>query len=34
MKKAIIIVLEDQDFIELMRTLMDDNGEDALPFLK
>jgi hypothetical protein len=34
MKKALSIVLEDQDVIELMRILMDDDAEGALAFLK
>jgi hypothetical protein len=34
MKKALSIVLEDQDIIELMRILMDDDNEAALTFLK
>lgn len=34
MKKALSIVLEDQDIIELMRILMDDDAEGALAFLK
>jgi|APFre7841882724_1041349.scaffolds.fasta_scaffold50170_2 hypothetical protein len=34
MKKALSIVLEDQDVIELVRVLMDDDAEGALAFLK
>jgi hypothetical protein len=34
MKKALNLVLEDQDLIELMRILMDDDAEGALAFLK
>jgi len=34
MKKALSIVLEDQDIIELMRILMDDDAPGALAFLK
>lgn len=34
MKKALSIVLEDQDIIELMRVLMDEDAESALLFLK
>jgi hypothetical protein len=34
MKKALSIVLEDHDVIELMRILMDDDAEGALAFLK
>lgn len=34
MKKALSIVLEDQDIIELVRVLMDDDAEGALAFLK
>ena len=34
MKKALSIVLDDQDLIELMRILMDDDTESALAFLK
>ena len=34
MKKALSIVLEDDDVIELMRILMDDDAESALAFLK
>jgi hypothetical protein len=33
-KKAISIVLEDTDVIELARILMDDDAEGALAFLK
>jgi hypothetical protein len=34
MKKALTIVLEDQDAIELMRILLDDDEAGALAFLK
>jgi hypothetical protein len=34
MKKAVTVVLEDEEIIELMRILMDDNAEAALAFLK
>lgn len=34
MKKAINLVLEDVELIELMRILMDDDAEGALAFLK
>ena len=34
MKKALTLVLEDQDLIELMRILMDDDTAGALDFLK
>ncbi|HSF80295.1 MAG TPA: hypothetical protein VLA49_03620 [Anaerolineales bacterium] len=34
MKKALSIVLEDKDIIELMRILMDDDTAGALAFLK
>jgi hypothetical protein len=34
MKKAISLVVEDDDLIELMRILMDDDAEGALAFLK
>ena len=34
MKKAINLVLEDEDIIEIMRILMDDDAEAALAFLK
>ncbi len=34
MKKRIPIILEDADIIELMRILLDDDTEVALPFLK
>ena len=34
MKKALSIVLEDHDVIELMRILMDDDAKGALAFLK
>ncbi len=34
MKKALTIVLEDQDIIELMRILLDEDADAALSFLK
>lgn len=34
MKKAINLILEDEDIIEIMRILMDDDAEAALTFLK
>jgi hypothetical protein len=34
MKKALTIVLEDKDIIELMRILMDSDAEGALEFLR
>jgi len=34
MKKAMSLVLEDKDLLELMRVLMDDDAEGALAFLK
>jgi hypothetical protein len=34
MKKAINLVLGDEEIIELMRILMDDDAEAALAFLK
>ena len=34
MKKAINLIFEDQDLIELMRILIDDDAEGALVFLK
>jgi hypothetical protein len=34
MKKAITLVLEDTELIELMRILMDEDAEGALIFLK
>ena len=34
MKKALHLVLEDEDILELMRILMDDDAEAALTFLK
>jgi hypothetical protein len=34
MKKAVNLVLEDADIIELMRILMDGDAEAALGFLK
>lgn len=34
MKKALSIVLEDQDLLELMRVLLDDDEAGALAFLK
>lgn len=33
-KKNLSVVVEDEDLIELMRILMDDDGEGALAFLK
>jgi hypothetical protein len=33
-KKAINLVLEDQDLLELLRILLDDDAEGALNFLK
>jgi hypothetical protein len=33
-KKALNLILEDQNIIELMRILMDDDAEGALVFLK
>jgi hypothetical protein len=33
-KKAINLVLEDQDIIELMRIVMDEDAEGALSFLR
>ena len=33
-KKALQLILEDTDLIELARILMDDDAEDALAFLK
>jgi hypothetical protein len=33
-KKALQLILEDADLIELARILMDDDAEDALAFLK
>jgi hypothetical protein len=33
-KKALNLVLEDRDILELMRILMDDDAEGALTFLK
>jgi uncharacterized Fe-S cluster-containing protein len=33
MKKALTVVLEDKDIIELMRILMDSDAEGALEFL-
>jgi hypothetical protein len=34
MKKALTVVLEDEDIIELMRILMDGDAEGALTFLR
>ncbi len=34
MKKALSLVLEDDDLIELLRILLDDDAEGALVFLK
>ncbi len=34
MKKAISLVVEDDELIELMRILIDDDGDGALTFLK
>ena len=34
MKKAVNIVLEDEDILELMRILLDEDSEAALAFLK
>ncbi len=34
MKKALSLVLEDDELIELMRILLDDDAEGALVFLK
>ena len=34
MKKALTVVLEDKDIIELMRVLMDSDTEGALEFLR
>ena len=34
MKKALTVLLEDKDVIELMRVLMDSDAEGALTFLK
>ena len=34
MKKAISLVVEDDDLIELIRILMDDDADGALAFLK
>jgi hypothetical protein len=34
MKKALTIVLDDVDWIELARILMDDDAEAAMAFLK
>ena len=33
-KRALQLILEDAELIELARILMDDNGESALAFLK
>ena len=34
MKKALHLILEEEDILELMRILMDDDTEGALAFLK
>jgi len=34
MKKAMHLVLDEKEIIELIRILMDDEAEDALAFLK
>jgi hypothetical protein len=34
MKKALSIVLEDEDCLELMRILMDEDADGALAFLR
>ncbi len=34
MKKALTVILEDKDIIELMRVLMDSDTEGALEFLR
>ena len=34
MKKALTVVLEDKDIIELMRVLMDSDTEGALEFIR
>jgi hypothetical protein len=34
MKRAVNLVLEEKDLIELMRILLDEDGEGALTFLK
>ena len=34
MKKGINLVLDDQDIIELIRIMLDDDEQAALPFLK
>jgi hypothetical protein len=34
MKKAVSIVLDDQEIVELIRILIDNDAEDALSFLK
>jgi len=34
MKKALHLILEDEDLLELIRILMDDDAEGALAFLK
>ena len=34
MKKALTVLLEDKDVIELMRVLMDSDAEGALEFLR
>ena len=34
MKKALQIILEDKDIIELMRIMLDEDAEGALTFMK
>jgi hypothetical protein len=34
MKKALQIILEDKDIIELMRIMLDEDAEGAMTFLK
>jgi len=34
MKKALTVILEDRDIIELMRILMDSDADGALDFLR
>ena len=34
MKKAVNLILEEEDILELIRILMDDDAEGALAFLK
>lgn len=34
MKKALTVLLEDRDLLELMRILMDDDSQGALEFLR